>query len=153
MKSKLLSAGGQAGAIRDRFDDAYQPEPNSGCWIWLRGANGAGYGTFHLANRKSVLAHRFAYERARGPITGGLQILHRCDNPICVNPDHLKAGTAQDNLRDMALKGRTAGQKLSAKDAVAIKSDRRSLKAIAADYRVSIFLVSKIRHQKTWRAV
>lgn len=139
---------------RDAFDEAWVPEPNSGCWIWLRGQNGMGYGTFKTTkgrkDRRSVLAHRFSYERAHGPIPAGLDVLHRCDNPICVNPDHLFAGTAADNLQDMARKGRNNGQKLSPADVLAIRKDPRNLKAVAADYGVSFHLISKIRHRKAW---
>jgi len=136
------------------FDQAWIPEPNSGCWLWLRAQNGAGYGTFHHTrgrkNSKSTLAHRFAYQRAKGSIPLGAHVLHRCDNPICVNPEHLFVGTARDNLEDMAKKGRASGQKLALADVQAIREDTRSLKAVAADYGVSISLISKIRHRAVW---
>ena len=54
--------------------------------------------------------HRVAYEEAFGPIAEGLYVLHRCDTPLCVRPDHLFVGTQGDNIHDMWTKGRSAQQ-------------------------------------------
>lgn len=68
----------------------------------------AGYGHIHAGDgtRKSLGAHRASWMLAHGPIPPGLMVLHRCDNPPCVNPDHLFLGTAKDNVGDMDTKGR-----------------------------------------------
>jgi hypothetical protein len=79
-------------------------QPDS-CWVWTGNTVSGGYGLFGLRGRQ-VLAHRFAYERAFGPIPDGQKVLHRCDNPPCCNPAHLFAGTQADNVRDMLAKGR-----------------------------------------------
>jgi hypothetical protein len=76
-----------------------------GCIEWTAGGNQYGYGEF-LDNGKRMGAHRWAYQRAHGPIPAGVFILHRCDNPACVNVDHLFAGTQRDNLQDASRKGR-----------------------------------------------
>jgi len=83
-----------------------------GCWIWKRGRYNDGYGQLHARRigqkRLGFRAHRFSWELYRGSIPSGMCILHKCDTPLCVNPDHLFIGTPQDNTDDMVLKGRGA---------------------------------------------
>lgn len=76
-----------------------------GCWLWTGARNRKGYGTLAI-DRMSVGAHRVSWEIHVGVIPSGLQVLHRCDNPPCTNPDHLFLGTIQDNIADMMSKGR-----------------------------------------------
>jgi hypothetical protein len=83
--------------------------PN-GCWLWTGGKTGSGYGRIDI-DEKGVRAHRFSYELDTGINPGKLQVLHKCDNPPCVNPEHLFLGTIFDNMRDCALKKRNCQQK------------------------------------------
>lgn len=75
------------------------------CWEWQGQKNENGYGKFRI-NKIDSTASRIAYQIINGAITNGLHVLHKCDNPGCVNPDHLFTGTHQDNMTDMSRKGR-----------------------------------------------
>lgn len=75
------------------------------CWLWTAGKNKAGYGIFY-ARKKHVLAHRYSYELANGPIPEAMKICHHCDHPACVRDSHLFCGTDADNVADKVAKGR-----------------------------------------------
>lgn len=75
------------------------------CWVWLRGLSNRGYGKV-TKDGKCTGAHRVSYEISKGKIPDGLCVLHKCDNPACVNPHHLFLGTLSDNIQDSIKKGR-----------------------------------------------
>ncbi|MFJ6010172.1 HNH endonuclease [Streptomyces halstedii] len=76
-----------------------------GCWEWTGSKNNHGYGRINV-NRYPAYAHRVAYELVTGEDITGLNLLHSCDNPGCVKPEHLTPGTHKENMRDMVAKGR-----------------------------------------------
>ena len=90
--------------VQKRFDDKYTPEPNSGCWLWV-GSVSNRYGKISV-NYKKMGAHRVSYELHKGRVPNDMCVLHKCDIPTCVKPDHLFLGTQAENIRDMVTKGR-----------------------------------------------
>lgn len=143
--------------VRARFDAKYHMNKVTACWEWCAFRNAKGYGTFSITRDARLYAHRASWLLHRGAIPAGLLVLHHCDNPSCVNPDHLFLGTARDNTQDMLRKGRagatTAGgensplSKLSDEQVIEIRAHRAMgalLHIIAARYSVSTSNVSRI---------
>lgn len=84
----------------------------TGCWRWKGALDKNGYGTRRVGGRgknKNWFAHRLSYQEFVAPLTEGLQINHTCDNPSCINPEHLYEGTQQQNMQDVKKRGRTLG--------------------------------------------
>lgn len=100
---------GKATPLAQRIMEGSMPEPNSGCWIWLRkcfpSEEGAMRGAMNILG-KTYAAYRVSYEAFVGPIPDGVMILHSCDNDLCVNPDHLRPGTHAENMEDMRRRNR-----------------------------------------------
>lgn len=135
---------------------------HTGCWEWLRSKNPDGYGRVKR-NGKLESAHRVAYELYVGPI-GDKQVLHKCDNPGCVNPEHLFLGTVKENNEDKAHKGRAKGHtmrgeahpnhKLTSDNVYAIKcSPGMSAKFLAEHFGVSVGLINDIRAGRKWKHI
>lgn len=103
-KRGLDLAGVRCETFADRFWS--KVDPSGDCWLWTAHIKPQGYGQFTVAKGRFYGAHQVAYVLVRGPIEAGLSVCHRCDNPPCVNPDHLFLGTQSDNAFDMLAKGR-----------------------------------------------
>lgn len=142
----------------DRKDD-------SECWPWLASIrNKSGYGSFEAGGKRSVLAHRMAWELSFGPIPASLCVCHTCDNPICVNPGHLFLGTKADNSADMISKGRAVNPRGSAHgnaivneaDVVEIRSLVKigmAQRPVAKRFGISQLHVSRIVRRLVWAHV
>lgn len=92
-------------SAEERFVASYRVSEN-GCWLWIGAPqSNFSYGSLKV-NGKKIPAHRYSWTRVNGPIPEGLLVCHKCDVPLCVNPDHLFIGTVLDNARDRDSKGR-----------------------------------------------
>jgi hypothetical protein len=97
--------------VIQRFEAKFIPEPNSGCWLWTAATDGRGYGRFRIGSktdgtRRSAIAPRISWSIYKGELPDDACVLHRCDNPYCVNPDHLFLGSHLDNMQDCVKKHR-----------------------------------------------
>jgi hypothetical protein len=92
----------------DVWRDVARVDDASSCWLWMGWRNKNGYGQVKGGLYRNKTAHRVVWTHVNGPIPDGLWVLHRCDNPPCVRPDHLFLGTPSDNAADMVAKGRQA---------------------------------------------
>lgn len=97
-----------------KVEDVADPEA---CWLWDGGLDADGYGALGVGTREegTVKSHRLSYAVLNHPIPDDLCVLHRCDVPACVNPDHLFLGTRVDNVEDMWAKGRQQDYKRRAR--------------------------------------
>jgi hypothetical protein len=131
----------------------------TGCWNWPISKNKR-YGQISVG-KKMRLAHRVSYELHCGPITDGLHVCHRCDNPACINPEHLFLGTQAENMADRNAKGRQARlrgavngrAKLSEADVLAIRAglaEGVSQRKLAARHGVHPKQISRIRSGGGW---
>lgn len=91
--------------IAKRIIESSIPEPNSGCWLWEKSLNKSGYGHTAMGKGKTMIASRLSFYAFVGDLSD-MVVMHKCDNKICVNPDHLVLGTQKDNIADMFSKGR-----------------------------------------------
>lgn len=135
-----------------------------GCWNWI-GSKNNGYGIFKL-NYKKTYAHRLSFELNIGNIPADLQVLHKCDNPSCVNPNHLFLGTHQENMKDRNSKGRTStvprncgelcwSSKLTENQIIEIKllldEGILNCKQIAGQFNTSRQNISHIKNKRRWK--
>lgn len=138
------------------------------CWVY---GSGRGYGRIGTGGQHAPLvgAHCFSYELHHGPIPEGQVVLHSCDNPACVNPAHLEAGTQQKNVRDMVARGRqpdyerttpdvrgerNGHSRLSEADVRDIRSRRAEGRAaLARAYGLSEWAIRDVLSGKNWKHI
>ena len=101
IKERIPWNKGLVTPLGERFWDKVDKSGTNGCWIWRAHCNKGGYGTID-----HKIASRVSWELLNGTIPAGFDVCHHCDNPPCVNPEHLFLGTASDNLKDSVRKGR-----------------------------------------------
>lgn len=125
------------------FLSLYMPEPNSGCFLWIGYVNSWGYGRFNV-NGTIKSAHRVAFEEVNGEIPTGMLVLHSCDTPSCVNPDHLRLGTDSENGADKA-KRRRAPTKLNDDQVRLIRAEPGRYRDIAEKFDISAATVCLLK--------
>lgn len=144
--------------VEQAFSHYVGPATATGCTEWLGARNRQGYGRI-VRGDNQMAAHRVSYELHKGPIPDGLLIRHTCDNPPCVNPDHLLIGTVRDNSQDSIERGRhahgeTAGPtKLNedqVKEIIQLKG-RMTQREIGELYGISREAVSGIHTRRNWK--
>lgn len=127
------------------------------CWLWLRrGGPQQGQPVKWYGRFRGRYTHRLAYELSTGTDPGPMQVLHRCDNPACVNPAHLFLGTQAENMADRNKKGRARGSVLDEPAVRQIRAHRDggwSLDEIAERFDVSRTTVHQVCTHKTWKHV
>lgn len=134
-----------------------------GCWEWQGCVNRKGYGRI-LVGRSARATHRVMYQAVHGVISKDTFVCHVCDNPTCVNPDHLWAGSHQDNMNDMKTKGRSPSSpgerngraKLTESTVVEIRtrhSGGESIRSLSRNYNVDKRTVSRLIRKLAWASV
>lgn len=133
---------------------------SNGCWVWQKAKIRTGYGRISV-NRKLVYTHILSHRLFKADVPAGMCVLHTCDNPSCVNPEHLFLGTQQDNIKDKMAKGRQAfgehggSAKLSASQVLQIRemytTGLMTKSAIAREMNVANSTVRSIIDGLTWK--
>lgn len=141
-----------------RFINKIEIDQINGCWIWIGARQRFGYGTIGLG-KQYLKAHRLSYEKFVGPIPKSLEskhgmcVCHRCDNPSCVNPDHLFIGTQKNNMQDMHYKNRNGNLKLTINQKKAIKKllkEGENTAILAKNYNVNRCTINRIRNNSIY---
>lgn len=158
-----------ASKVQERLMRHTKYDETSGCWEWT-GSKRNGYGRMMIGSRtdgtrKSVSTHRISYELTHGEIPIGMEVCHKCDNPCCVNPNHLFLGTRQDNIDDRERKGRnivlTGEEQPRSKLTKRVVKDARweraykgtSFQKLADKYGVSKKTMMRAVNGDTWKCV
>jgi hypothetical protein len=145
----------QSGSLHDRFFSRFVKLDN-GCWQWRSHTDKDGYGVLP-GDRQNTRAHRLSYEIHIGQIPDGLLICHHCDNPGCVNPKHLFAGTSKDNAQDALQKKRNyvgcknGRSKLTEENVKEIFNSILNGQQLANKFNVTRSTINNVRRGDTWK--
>lgn len=152
--------------MKNHFKSFWSKVDKSGdCWEWTACKDKRGYGRFNQPKAfKTTLAHRIAYMISIGPVPPEICVCHHCDNPSCVNPDHLFLGTHRDNMIDAMVKKRLAPlqtlrgidnpkNKLTENQVLIIKQSTVPLRILAKEFGVGSSTVHRIRSGQSWKHI
>jgi len=140
----------------DTLGDRFTPEPNSGCFLWLGPYDKDGYGKVYASDGRYLRAHRYACELVGRPIPKGILGCHKCDNPSCMNPDHIFQGTHKTNHADRGSKGRQARgeavgvSKLTASQVTEIRATKPGEKAAYEKYGIKRTHYYRLMRGECW---
>lgn len=161
--ARPLSAANRGVPAEERFWK--QVRKTEGCWLWMASKDQDGYGIFNgvCGGVSCTRAHRFSYVLGTGEIPGkGLVIRHTCDNPSCVNPEHLVLGTSKENSQDMISRGRHLAGSARQREKIAkltkdqvkyILEGKETGVELAQKFGVSKAHISAIRCRRTWKDI
>lgn len=148
--------------VCERFWPKVQKVAPQDCWLWIGANNKKGYGNF-WDGQKQVKPHRFIYRHIMGnEIPEGYVVMHTCDRPGCVQPEHLRCGTSTDNNKDMGSKGRNSlqrhmrgpnGRKLTREAIIIIRQSPLTSKELAQLFNVHWATIHKTRKGKIWKVL
>lgn len=138
-------------------------DEETGCWNWILSTKPAGYGAVGW-NRKVWNAHALSFHLFNGQIEKGKYVCHKCDNPRCINPDHLYAGTQLQNMRDAVNRGRLKGRRvvigmehpnsrLTREQVIEIRGSKENRKALAARMGVCLDVIYRVRNGTSYQDV
>jgi len=147
--------------MAERFARLCIPEPNSGCWLWEGSVNGQGYGLIWTNEKggRADRAHRVSVRLSGRVVNDGQVVRHRCDNPFCVNPEHLTVGTTEENVRDRVSRSRGATgvrhprAKLTEQDIHLIRRGQINTRDAVQQFGVCRDTINSIKANKTWRSI
>jgi hypothetical protein len=134
-------------------------EINNECWECISHTKDKDGYVKVRRNGKHMRAHRYLFELYKGNIPEGMLIRHKCDNPRCINPDHLETGTQKDNVHDMVKRGRISNgtgrhtSKLTEAQVLVIRKDPRTNAEIAKDYGVGKYAIRSIKRRESWKHI
>lgn len=151
-----------------KFSDKIYPEPNTGCWLWSGSYNPSGHGKIKPSSHNGFgYAHRYSFFIHNGEFDRSMQVLHHCDNPHCVNPDHLYLGDQKQNMRDASNRKRFINRRGSKASRSILTEDqvleiRRTFKtrskefgsdALAKKYGVGVSNIQNILCRLSWKHI
>lgn len=164
--SRHCAGQGNVQSVVSRLLGGFDVDLDTGCWEWRGKPSGQGYGRLSV-NGKPELVHRVSYEHFHGPTPDGVEVCHRCDNRICMNPDHLFLGTHHENVLDAQSKGRLVGASMPGESNPIsrltedhVREIRRryaaggvTQRSLADEFGVDVTTVNLVVLRKTWRHV
>jgi hypothetical protein len=152
-----------SGTDQERFHKKYKKSDSTDCWLWVAGtavnSRGTKYGKHSIDGGKAVGAHRYSYQIFFGEIPAGKYVCHRCDTPLCVNPNHLFIGSHKDNMGDMVNKGRSfkgrgedkkGRSSLTNMQAAEVLMSNGTYTEIAKRFFVSVSVVARIKRGESY---